>query len=189
LTVLRLTQYPVINRYNCVGPQSPGGPGFGTNMGRLFLSQNTGYLCGITCDTLLPCLACHRSKRDAGLGQKPLSPGRCRGQDQWILCADDWKSCHRITEKEAIVVRLTEFKPSGMGLQVSYDNDKEIKGGYTYYQTRSLNRWIFPVALLGSSSTNSIQRGYLYLASLSMTHFFISSSSLPEGEKPSRRTI
>src|SRR5918911_1681135 len=29
-------------------------------------------------------------------------------------------------------------------------------------QLRSLKRWILPVAVLGSSGTNSIQRGYLY---------------------------
>jgi hypothetical protein len=29
------------------------------------------------------------------------------------------------------------------------------------YFSRNLNRWIFPVAVFGSSSTNSIQRGYL----------------------------
>src|SRR5262245_15997604 len=34
---------------------------------------------------------------------------------------------------------------------------------------RSLYRWIFPVAVLGSSGTNSTQRGYLYGASRSLT--------------------
>jgi hypothetical protein len=28
-------------------------------------------------------------------------------------------------------------------------------------RARSLNRWIFPVAVFGSSGTNSTQRGYL----------------------------
>ncbi len=34
---------------------------------------------------------------------------------------------------------------------------------------RSLNRWIFPVAVFGSSAANSIHRGYLYGASFSLT--------------------
>src|SRR5262245_79526 len=34
---------------------------------------------------------------------------------------------------------------------------------------RSLKRWIFPVAVLGSSSRNSIQRGYLKGASCAFT--------------------
>src|ERR1700682_1839889 len=34
---------------------------------------------------------------------------------------------------------------------------------------RNLKRWILPVAVLGSSLRNSIQRGYLYGASLALT--------------------
>ena len=36
-------------------------------------------------------------------------------------------------------------------------------------RSRSLKRWILPVAVFGSSATNSIQRGYLYGAILSFT--------------------
>ena len=35
----------------------------------------------------------------------------------------------------------------------------EVSRSFGY--PRSLNRWIFPVAVLGSSAMNSIQRGYL----------------------------
>ncbi len=35
------------------------------------------------------------------------------------------------------------------------------EGAADLYEARSLKRWIFPVAVLGSSGTNSIQRGYL----------------------------
>src|SRR2546423_7659664 len=45
------------------------------------------------------------------------------------------------------------------------------------HHARSLKRWIFPVAVLGSSVTKSIQRGYLYGAILSFTKPFISSAS------------
>src|SRR5262245_33402650 len=43
-------------------------------------------------------------------------------------------------------------------------------------QSRSLYRWIFPVAVFGSSGTNSIQRGYLYGASLPFTNSFSASA-------------
>src|SRR5215467_938706 len=45
----------------------------------------------------------------------------------------------------------------------------------TVPRARSLKRWILPVAVFGSSSTNSIQRGYLYGAILSFTKAFSSS--------------
>src|SRR5205814_4238309 len=44
------------------------------------------------------------------------------------------------------------------------------------HQARSLKRWILPVAVFGSSPTNSIQRGYLYGAILSLTKAFSSSA-------------
>lgn len=68
-------------------------------MGRLFFSQNTGYLCGITCDTLLACITCHRSKRDARLGQQSLSPWRC------IL-----DPSAKVAHSEAVTT-LVRFKP------------------------------------------------------------------------------
>src|SRR5882672_964003 len=43
--------------------------------------------------------------------------------------------------------------------------------------SRSLNLWIFPVAVFGSSSTNTIQRGYLYGARRSFTNALSSASS------------
>ena len=39
-------------------------------------------------------------------------------------------------------------------------------------RSRNLNRWILPVAVFGNSSMNSIVRGYLYGASLSLTKAF-----------------
>ena len=53
---------------------------------------------------------------------------------------------------------------------------------------RSLNRCILPVALFGSSGMNSIHRGYLNLARRSSAHFFNSSASSSDAEKPSRST-
>src|SRR5690349_10646223 len=46
-----------------------------------------------------------------------------------------------------------------------------------HWRSRSLYRWIFPVAVFGSSSTNSIQRGYLYGAMRLFTNCFSSSPS------------
>src|SRR2546428_179173 len=43
--------------------------------------------------------------------------------------------------------------------------------------SRNLNRWIFPVAVFGSSAANTIQRGYLYGASGSFTNALSSASS------------
>ena len=47
--------------------------------------------------------------------------------------------------------------------------------------SRSLYRWTFPVAVFGNSLTNSIQRGYLYIASFDLTKACSSrpSTSLP----------
>src|SRR5438552_1064070 len=53
---------------------------------------------------------------------------------------------------------------------------------------RSLKRWIFPVAVFGSSATNSIHRGYLYGAILSFTKLFSSASSADEPDCPSLST-
>src|SRR2546422_415100 len=44
-------------------------------------------------------------------------------------------------------------------------------------RSRSLKRWILPVAVFGSSPTNSIQRGYLYGVMRSLTNAFSSSAS------------
>src|SRR3989441_6170733 len=55
-------------------------------------------------------------------------------------------------------------------------------------QWRSLKRWILPVAVLGSSPTNSIHRGYLYGAILSLTNAFSSSPSAAEAAAASLRT-
>src|SRR5439155_27026173 len=51
-------------------------------------------------------------------------------------------------------------------------------------QARSLNRWILPVAVFGSSSTNSIQRGYLYGAIRVFTNSLSSSASASFGFWP-----
>src|SRR5262249_1227522 len=45
-----------------------------------------------------------------------------------------------------------------------------------FSRSRSLKRWILPVAVLGSSAMNSISGGYLYGASLSFTKAFSSAS-------------
>src|SRR3989442_1765583 len=52
-------------------------------------------------------------------------------------------------------------------------------------RSRSLKRWIFPVAVLGSSSTNSIQRGYLYGVIRPFTNSLSSSASSGLGGCPS----
>src|SRR5439155_4523273 len=51
-------------------------------------------------------------------------------------------------------------------------------------RSRSLKRWIFPVTVLGSSGTNSIQRGYLYGVIRPFTNAFSSSASSSEGWRP-----
>src|SRR5438132_14050911 len=49
--------------------------------------------------------------------------------------------------------------------------------------SRNLNRWILPVAVFGSSGTNTIQRGYLNGARRSFTNAFSSSSSAGLGAR------
>ncbi len=53
---------------------------------------------------------------------------------------------------------------------------------------RSLNRWILPVDVFGSSGMNSTQRGYLYKASESFTKALSSSASAGSAAAPSAQT-
>src|SRR5207253_1068205 len=54
--------------------------------------------------------------------------------------------------------------------------------------SRSRKRWIFPVAVFGSSFTNTIQRGYLYAASRCFTKACNSSSNAGDATWPAAST-
>src|SRR5262245_39550064 len=65
----------------------------------------------------------------------------------------------------------------------------ECLSWYAYqFLARSLKRWILPVAVLGSSATNSIQRGYLKGARRSFTCCLSASASASLGSTPGRVT-
>src|SRR5580700_3423647 len=56
-------------------------------------------------------------------------------------------------------------------------------------RSRSLKRWILPVAVLGKAAENWIQRGYLYGARRDFTHCFSSLASESVGSNPVLSTI
>ncbi len=65
---------------------------------------------------------------------------------------------------------------SASALAISVTRLLRLRGEREFAHPRSLNRWIFPVAVLGRSVANSIQRGYLYGASFAFTCALSSSS-------------
>ena len=108
----------------------------------------------------------------AGIGLLRRAPrAEVRAQGAAIACLGVFALITFAAPRMSVLTTLLGF--GLVGLRASYSLTRR---NVAASRSRSLKRWILPVAVLGNSAMNSMLRGYLYGASRSFTKCLSSSS-------------